>query len=61
MNLVPKDYLGDSVYAADDGFHVVLTTENRLGADNTILLDLHVLAALQRYVERVADARKEKA
>lgn len=57
-----KDYLGDSVYAEWDGYHVVLTTENGFPTDpsNRIALDPDVLAALQRYVARVkAEGTKE--
>lgn len=48
-----KDYLGDSVYADWDGFSVTLTTENGEGPSNTIILEPDVLAALNRYVERM--------
>lgn len=34
-----KTYLGDSVYAHFDGYHVVLTTDNGTGPSNTIYLD----------------------
>ena len=48
-----KQYLGDSVYAEFDGYHIVLTTENGLPADpsNTIALEPTVYAALIRYHE----------
>lgn len=45
-----KVYLGDSVYADFDGFHVVLTTENGFGPTNTIMLEDTVLNALNKYV-----------
>ena len=48
-----KDYLGDSVYADFDGYTIVLTTDNGLGPSNTIYLEPEVLAALNRYVERI--------
>jgi hypothetical protein len=44
-----KAYLGDSVYAEFDGWHIVLTTENGYGPSNTIALEPEVLAALNRY------------
>ena len=44
-----KRYLGDGVYASWDGMHVVLTTENAIGARNIIYLDDQVIAALERY------------
>ena len=58
-----RQYLGDSVYADFDGFHVVLTTENGLPGDpsNTIYLDPHVLAALGAYAKKIIEAiGKEK-
>lgn len=45
-----KTYLGDSVYAAFDGFSVVLTTENGGPPSNTIYMEPSVLAALDRFV-----------
>lgn len=50
-----KRYLGDSVYATFDGYHVVLTTENGLHSDpsNTIALEPQVLDALNQYTEHV--------
>jgi hypothetical protein len=47
-----KTYLGDSVYAEFDGFGIVLTTENGMGASNTIVLEPEVLRALNEFVER---------
>ncbi len=44
-----KDYLGDSVYADFDGYHIVLTTENGYGPSNTIALEPPVLRALDAY------------
>lgn len=40
-----KDYLGDSVYAQHDGYHVILTTENGKPDDpsNTIALEPNVI------------------
>jgi hypothetical protein len=48
-----KVYLGDSVYADFDGYHVVLTTGNGFGPSNTIYLEPAVLAALLKYAESV--------
>ena len=46
-----KMYLGDSVYAQFDGYHIVLTTENGLPTDpsNTIALEPAVMLALIRF------------
>lgn len=46
-----KEYLGDSVYADFDGFHIVLTTEN----SNTIAIDGEVFAALIRFQKRMIE------
>ena len=45
-----KVYIGDSVYADFDGYHVILTTENGAGPDNTIYLEPRVFDALVTYV-----------
>lgn len=51
-----KVYLGDSVYAQHDGYHVVLTTENGDGPpDNTICLDPQVLHALAVYTASLTE------
>jgi len=61
--MIKKEYLGDSVYAKFDGYHIVLTTENGFGPSNTICLEPEVLEALNAYNERVnkfyADKAKE--
>lgn len=50
-----KVYLGDSVYAQYDGYHVILTTENGLPNDpsNRIALEPEVLRNLEMYWEHV--------
>ena len=54
MNL--KEYLGDSVYADFDGYHIILTTENGFGPSNTIALEPPVLLALDDYRKRLREA-----
>lgn len=51
MKPAEKLYIGDGVYAADDGYHIVLTTENGLGIQNTVYLDSSVLQSLMNYIE----------
>ena len=53
-------YLGDSVYAGFDGYHIVLTTNNGYPDDprNRIVLEPEVYTALQSYV--VTIYQKEK-
>lgn len=46
-----REYLGDGVYAANDGYHIVLTTERARGTD-TIHLDPYVYEALTRFAAR---------
>src|SRR6185436_3820561 len=55
-----KEYLGDSVYAEqlDDG-SVVLTTDNGMGASNTIILEPAVLKALGTFNERAPACNAE--
>lgn len=48
-----KMYLGDSVYAEFDGYHIVLTTENGFGPSNTIALEPQVLKALDLFREQL--------
>lgn len=52
---MPKDYLGDSVYADFDGDHIILTTENGYPDDprNRIALEPAVLSALHNYVQGI--------
>lgn len=50
-----KQYLGDSVYAEWNGYGVVLTTENGLGASNTIVLEPETWLALVEFCQRVAE------
>lgn len=48
-----KDYLGDGVYAAFDGWHVWLRTLE----GHEIALEPAVMAALQRYNARLREER----
>ncbi len=53
MEIGKKVYLGDSVYATFDGYHIILTTENGVPEDptNIIALDPNVLIALHIYTK----------
>lgn len=58
--MIPKKaYLGDSVYASFDGWHIVLTTENGYGPSNTIALEGSVLSALMDYVKQIKENKNE--
>lgn len=52
-----KSYLGDGVYAAVDERGIVLTTEDGLAADNTIILEPDVYRAFMQWVARVRKSR----
>jgi hypothetical protein len=57
-----KEYMGDSVYAAFDGYHIILTTENGYPDDpsNRIAIEPQVLEAINRYATRIAQLREVK-
>ncbi len=62
LKLPEKCYLGDSVYAAFDGYHIVLTTENGYHDDprNKIALEPSVLRALNNYNKQIYEFYGEK-
>ncbi len=47
-----KEYIGDGVYAKDDGYHIILTTEDGYTATNTIILEPEVIESLISYLIR---------
>jgi hypothetical protein len=47
-----KTYLGDGAYAEFDGFAIILTTENGMTVQNTVVLEPEALRALERFVAR---------
>ncbi len=59
MLMKMKQYLGDGVYAAWDGFAIVLTTEDGISAQNTIYLEPQVVEALQRYIKTIYESSEE--
>lgn len=48
-----KDYLGDSVYVEVEDGMVKLTTDNGMGASNTIYLDGSTMNALVDWYKRL--------
>lgn len=58
-----KQYLGDSVYAQFDGYHIILTTENGYPDDphNRIALESQVLSALNQYVKFIKEKHNASA
>jgi len=49
-----KVYLGDAVYAAYDGYGLVLTTEDGIQTTNTIYLEPEVVQSLLDFVDALA-------
>lgn len=47
-----REYLGDSVYVTDNGYHICLTTDNGTGPTNIIYLEPAVWNALVAYMDR---------
>lgn len=56
MSVPKKEYIGDAVYVAYDGFGVVLTTEDGYSVTNRIVLEPEVWEALEGYVTRLKEA-----
>lgn len=56
-----KLYLGDGVYATFDGWAIWLTTENGIEATNTIVLEVQVIQALEKFVAEVRAELARKA
>lgn len=48
-----KQYIGDGVYADFDGYAIVLTTEDGISVQNTVVLEPQVWRSLVEYVERL--------
>lgn len=54
-----KTYLGDSVYAESDGFHIILYTDNGFGPENRIYLDDQVLENLELFKQKIFSKKEE--
>ena len=54
-----KEYIGDGVYVAFDGYQLRLTTENSISVTNEIFLEPPVWKALAAYVERLKRATEK--
>lgn len=50
-----KTYLGDSVYAQNDGFGIILTTEDGYRVTNEIHLEPQVYQALLDYMAKCVE------
>ncbi len=51
MTADTKEYIGDGVYAATDGYALILTTENGIYVTNTVVLEPREWDKLKRYVD----------
>ena len=51
-----KQYLGDGVYADFDGYALVLTTENGIDTQNTIVIEPTIMEALLRFATTIWNA-----
>lgn len=58
MSAGNKVYLGDGVYAAFDGWNIVLTTENGISTTNTIFIEPEVLRSFNKYVEEINETTR---
>lgn len=50
MALLEKTYLGDAVYVEDDGYGLILTTEDGYSVTNRIYIEPSVYESLERFV-----------
>lgn len=50
-----RDYLGDGVYVAFDGYGIWLTAEDGISATDAIYFEPVVYKALQRFMERLKE------
>lgn len=55
-----KTYLGDGAYAEFDGYSIILTTENGILVQNTVVLEPEALRALEHFVARIRESAKAK-
>lgn len=51
MTADTKEYIGDGVYAATDGYALILTTEDGISVTNTVVLEPREWVKLTEYVE----------
>ncbi len=56
---MPKEYIGDGAYVDFDGYALVLTTENGIDIQNTVVLEPEVWRALEAYVYRLKNTESK--
>ncbi len=59
MSVLPKEYIGDGIYIKDNGFEVILTTENGISIQNEIVIEPSEWLAIRTYFERVYKGRSQ--
>jgi hypothetical protein len=57
-NRFPKYYLGDGVYAAFDGYQIILAANGYDNPTDTIALQDDVMQALKRFEQRIKEENK---
>ena len=50
---IQKIYIGDGIYADDQGYALMLTTENDITIQNRIVIELRELSTILLYVKRM--------
>ena len=57
MEYTDKDYLGDGLYVACDGYHIILTANDQIEGMYTdrVALEPAVVAAFDRYMGRLKE------
>jgi hypothetical protein len=53
-----KSYIGDGVYIDFDGYSLILTTEDGISVQNTVVLEPSVYSALVEYVAALREGAK---
>lgn len=51
---IKRTYLGDGLYAADDGYQILLIAPRASGVEHYVALEPRVLEEFFRYIERNA-------
>lgn len=55
-----KEYIGDGVYINNDGYSIILTTENGISTQNEIYLESAILRSMLDYIRRFEELGVEK-
>ncbi len=48
-----KEYIGDGVYIQGTCEEIILTTEDGISVQNTIILDVDLIKNINRFVDRI--------